>query len=179
MLKVTIPTKDYYDDRSNEFVMTSAVELELEHSLASLSKWESKWEIPYFSDEAKSDEQVLDYIRCMVTNTEVDISVIMRMENEDLIRVKEHIEAKMTATWFSGQKQSGPAPVVTNEVIYYWMVENGIPFECENWHLNRLLTLIKVCGEKRKPEKKMSSSEIADRNRRLNEERLKKYNTTG
>ena len=179
MLKITIPAREYYDDRKKEFVAMSAVDLELEHSLASLSKWESKWEIPYFSEDPKTDEQVLDYIRCMVTNKVVDISTIHRIPNQDLERVKDHIEAKMTATWFSPQKQTGPSPVVTSEIIYYWMVESGIPFECEHWHLNRLLTLVKVCHEKRKPEKKLSASEIADRNRRLNEERLKKYNTTG
>lgn len=179
MLKITIPTRDYYDDRTNEFIQLSAVELELEHSLAALSKWESKWETPYFSDTPKTDEQVLDYICCMITNVEYNTADVARIPEEGIKKIQERIEASMTATWFRSEKSSGPQPTITSEVIYYWMIECGIPFECENWHLNRLLTLIKVTNEKRKPEKKMSAAETADRNRRLNEERLKKYNTTG
>ena len=179
MLKISITESEGYDDRSQRFIKYPAMDLELEHSLVSMSKWESKWEIPYLSDKAKDDEQILDYIACMVTNAEVTSDDIRRITQADADAISEYIAAKMTATWFTEEKTTGPSPVITTEVIYYWMIEAGIPIEFENWHFNRLMTVLKVCNEKRKPEKKLSRAEIADRNRKLNEERQKKYNTTG
>lgn len=179
MLKISIPEGEGYDETSKEFIKYPALELELEHSLVSMSKWESKWEIPYLTDDIKTNEQVLDYIACMVTNMDVTVKDLNRLSQSDADAISELIRKKSSATWFTEETTSGPSPVITTEVVYYWMIESGIPSEFETWPFNRLMTLIKVCFEKRKPEKKLSRAELADRNRKLNEERQKKYNTKG
>lgn len=180
MLKIVIPESEHFNEATSEFVSLPEVALELEHSLVSLSKWESKWEKPFLGSKDRTTEETYGYLEAMSLNPDLPPGVFYRLSQKNLSEVNEYINAKMTATWFS-EATNGPRnrEVITSELIYYWMVALTIPFECETWHLNRLITLIKVCNKKNSPQKKMSAAELAQRNRQLNEERKKKYNTKG
>jgi hypothetical protein len=180
MLTIIVPVGDeLYDDGTGTFIRRGDV-LELEHSLVSLSKWESKHEKPFLGKEEKTTEETIDYIRCMTVTPNVSENVFSQLSEENILEINTYIEAKMTATWFSdspGAPQS--RDVITAELIYYWMVVFQIPFECEHWHLNRLFTLIRVCNIKQSKPKKMSRSELAARNRELNAQRRAQLGSSG
>lgn len=180
MLTIVVPGVEMFDDRSQEFVTHHDVTLELEHSLVSLSKWESKHEKPFLGKAEKTSEEVIDYIRCMLLTPDVPEKVIEKLTEENIIQINQYIDAKMTATWFNeppGAPQT--QSVITAELIYYWMTVFQIPFECEHWHLNRLFTLIRICNIKQAKPKKMSRAEIAARNRELNAQRRQQLGTKG
>lgn len=180
MLQITVPAQEYYDELKEEFVYTKPQTLQLEHSLVSLSKWESKWNKPFLSKDSKTTEETVDYIRCMTITQNVSPEVYFRLTNEIIDQVSAYIDLPMTATTFNEEK-SGKAKseIVTAEIIYYWMIALNIPLECQKWHLNKLLTLIRVCNIKNTPPKKMSQKEIMSRNRALNAARRKQLNTKG
>lgn len=180
MLQITIPAVELWDERKQEFVITKEQTLQLEHSLVSISKWESKWCKPFLSKQEKTFEEILDYIKCMTITQNVDPEVYNYLTNKNIEEINEYINAPMTATYFSDEKNSKPSrEQVTAELIYYWMIAFNIPFECQKWHLNRLLTLIKVCNIKNQPPKKRSKKEIMSRNAALNAARRKRLNTKG
>jgi hypothetical protein len=180
MLTIVVPGVEMFDEQSQEFVTRDDVTLELEHSLISLSKWESKHEKPFLGKDEKTTEEVLDYIRCMTLTENPPEEIFQKLSERNITEINEYIEAKMTATWFN-EPPGAPRTndVITAELIYYWMVTFQIPFECETWHLNRLFTLIRVCNIKSAKPKKMSRAEIAARNRELNEQRKKQFGTRG
>jgi len=180
MLQITIPAVELWDERKQEFVITKEQTLQLEHSLVSISKWESKWCKPFLSKQEKTSEETLDYIKCMTITQNVDPEVYNYLIIGNINEINEYIEAPMTATYFSDEKTNKTSrEQVTAELIYYWMIALNIPFECQNWHLNRLLTLIKVCSIKNQPPKKRSRKEIMSRNAALNAARRKQLNTKG
>lgn len=180
MLQITIPAVELWDERKQEFVTTKEQTLSLEHSLVSLSKWESKWCKSFLTKQEKTFEETLDYIKCMTITQNVDPEIYRYLTNENINEVNRYIEAPMTATYFSDEKNSKTSrEQVTAELIYYWMIALNIPFECQKWHLNRLLTLIKVCNIKNQPPKKRSKKEIMSRNAALNAARRKQLNTKG
>ena len=183
MLTITIPEQDkeYLDESTSSFVHIKYAKqtLQLEHSLISLSKWEAKWCKPFLSKEEKTKEETLDYVRCMTINQNVDPNVYNGIDNEIMKKIKDYIDAPMTATWFRKEEQRPNRKVITSELIYYWMIAQNIPFECEKWHLNRLFTLLKICGEKNKPQKKMSKKEAAAQQRSLNAQRKRAKHTKG
>ena len=180
MLQITIPAVELWDERKQEFVITKEQTLQLEHSLVSISKWESKWCKPFLSKQEKTSEETLDYIKCMTITQNVDPEVYNYLTIGNINEINEYIEAPMTATYFSDEKTNKTSrEQVTAELIYYWMIALNIPFECQNWHLNRLLTLIKVCSIKNQPPKKRSRKEIMSRNAALNAARRKQLNTKG
>ncbi len=180
MLRITIPATELWDEDKEEFINTKEQTLQLEHSLVSLSKWESKWNKPFLSKDAKTEEEELDYIKCMTITQNVDPNVYNFMPLNVREEIKEYINAPMTATWFSEDKTSkSNSEQITSELVYYWMIAQNIPFECEKWHLNRLLTLIKVCNIKSQPPKKMGKKAIMSRNAALNAARRKQLNTKG
>lgn len=179
MLKITIPAMEYYDEVNNEFIEFKEQVLQLEHSLVSISKWEAKWHKPFLDGKDKTPEQVIDYVRCMTITQNVNLEVYTRLTEGNLKDINDYIENPMTATTFSDINQTPSREIITSEIIYYWMVAFNIPFECQKWHLNRLLTLIKVCNVKNNPSKKMSRQEIMNRNRALNAARKKQLNTKG
>lgn len=180
MLEITVPAREFFNEDTETFISTKEQSLKLEHSLISLSKWEAKWKKPFLKEKTHSVEETLDYIRFMTINQNVDGTVYLAMTPENLKSIEEYIQDPMTATTFSNQaNRSTNREIVTSELIYFWMVSYNIPFECQKWHLNRLMTLIEVCAVKSQPPKKMSRSEIISRNRALNAARRKKYNTKG
>ena len=179
MLYITIPKTELYDEKTNTFISINETKLQLEHSLVSLSKWEQKTEKPFLLTGQMTYEETIDYIRCMTITQNVNPVVYLGITNEIIRQVDEYIGEKMTATTFSRTNNRGRREVITSEIIYYWMFELKIPKECEKWHLNRLLTMIRVSSEKNAPKKKMSKSEIFAQNRALNEARRRQMNTKG
>ena len=180
MLTITIPATEEFDEIKGEFVYTKEQTLQLEHSLISISKWESKWCKAFLDKKDKTSEEIIDYIKCMTLNKTVDDHVYNCLTQANLIAINEYISAPMTATYFSANEQGKKnSEQITSELIYYWMIALQIPFECQKWHINRLLTLIRVCNIKNTPPKKMSKRDIASRNAALNAARRKQMNTKG
>lgn len=179
MLQIIVPATEQWDEIKQEFVYTKETTLQLEHSLVSLSKWESKWCKPFLSKEDMTAEETIDYIRCMTITQNVNPEVYTCLSDENIAQVRDYIQAPMTATFF--RKENGPPSreIITSELIYYWMITLNIPFECQKWHLNRLLTLIRVCNIKNQPAKRRSQREIMEYNTALNEARRKKLNSKG
>jgi hypothetical protein len=181
MLKITVPADEMWDEAKQEFVYGKSQTLMLEHSLVSISKWESKWCKPYLTDTEKSTEEIIDYIRCMTIGSNVDYKLYYRLSDKSIKEISNYINYPMTATTFREVENSNhiKGEQITAELIYYYMVALHIPFECEKWHLNKLITLIRVCSIKSQPPKKMSKSELARRNRELNAQRRSKLNSKG
>lgn len=182
MLEIVVPlTPEYWDEKKQEFVDAKTITLQLEHSLLSVSKWESKWCKSFISSSKKlSDEEILDYIMCMTLNKNVPSSAYDHLTPRNVKDIEKYISAPMTATYFSESKNGKTSrETITSELIYYWMVALNIPFECQKWHLNRLLTLIRVCNIKNQPPKNMSKKDIMRRNTALNAARRKQFNTKG
>ena len=180
MLEITIPAVEKWDPMNQEFINTKEQTLRLEHSLVSLSKWESKWCKPFLTKTEKTLEETIDYIKCMTLTQNVDPEVYNNLTNENIAQIYSYIEAPMTATYFSEDKSGKPnREQITAELIYYWMIAFNIPFECQKWHLNRLLTLVRVCNVKNQPPKKHSRNELLSRNAALNAQRRAQLGTKG
>lgn len=180
MLRITIPSVDLWDEVKQEFTSSKEQTLDLEHSLVSLSKWESKWCTAFLSKKEKTPEQTIDYVKCMTITQGVKPEVYNYLTRENIETINKYIEAPMTATYFTEiNNGKNSNEIITSELIYYWMITLNIPFECQKWHLNRLLTLIKVCNIKNAPPKNMSRREILSRNAALNAARKKQFNTKG
>lgn len=180
MLRIDIPESTAWNEETEEFVDIKATTLLLEHSLISLSRWESKWEKPFLDEKDKTDEETLDYIRCMSLSQNVDMNSLATLTGEQLSMINDYIRAPMTATVVRHMQKSRPdRRKITAERIYYWMITFNIPFECEKWHLNRLLTLIDVCSVENAPKKKRTTKEILRENAELNRQRRAMLNTKG
>ena len=181
MLQVVIElVPERYDEKNHSFIDPVTKTLQLEHSLVSISKWESKWCKSFIGSREKTDEEVLDYIKCMTITQNVDPKLYNYLSRENIRQINNYIDAPMTATHFREDPNAKPnRDTITSELIYYWMITFGIPFECQKWHLNRLLTLIHVCIVKNQPAKKMSRGETARQNAALNAARRKRLNTRG
>jgi hypothetical protein len=178
VLQILVPIGTEYDEKTQKFSDTVFV-LELEHSLAALSKWESVFEKPFLSSSEKSGEELLYYIRAMVLTPNVPPEVFSHISEQNMREIDKYMNSKMTATWFNETGRERSREIITAEIIYYWMVSLNIPFECQYWHLSKLLTLIRVCSEKNAPPKKMSAADITARNRELNAARRAHLGTTG
>ena len=173
MLEITISRQEGFDDELGEFVSMDTSVLRLEHSLVSLSKWESKWEIPFLEPKyEKTNEHLLDYIKMMVVG-EYNEEDLQYLTGDHINQINEYINSKQTAAWFADDKRSGGSSrTVTSDLIYYWMVALNIPFNpTENWHLNRLMTLIRIAELENRPKKSMSRSETINQHRQLNSAR--------
>ena len=179
MLQIIIPGFEYYDEKTNKIESVKEQTLQLEHSLVSISKWESKWKKPFLGTEQKSREETIDYVRCMTLTQHVKPQVYSGLTFENIRKVNEYISDSMTATTFKKAPPKSSNSVITSEIIYYWMIQLEIPVEFQRWHLNRLLTLIRVCDEKSQPGKKMSKRDVMNQYRSLNAARKAKHGTRG
>ena len=180
MLQIVIPSSERWDESREEFVYGKEQRIQLEHSLVSISKWESKWHKAFLGKKEKTEQEVLDYIRCMTVTPKVDPSVYQRLSHSNINAVTDYINDQISATYInSPDDESIGSETITSELIYYWMISFRIPAEFEKWHLNRLLKLIKICQIKTVPAKKLSPRAILERNIALNEKRKKELNTKG
>lgn len=169
-----------YDEETEQFVPPVYVTLNMEHSLVSISKWESKWHKSFLSTPDLTDEETLDYIQCMTLTPDVHPDVYSYLSEENVREIRDYIANPMTATTFSDDKKGRRSrEIITSELMYFWMITWNIPVEFENWHLNRLITLIRICGIKNQPDKKMSQKDLASRNAALNAQRRAKLNSKG
>ena len=180
MLQITIPAMEFWDERTQEFVETKEQTLQLEHSLVSVNKWESKWCKPFLGPGEKTDEETKDYIRCMTITQNVDPTIYNYLSAENYQQINDYIQAPMTATTFPDKgKGRGRNQIVTAEVIYAWMISLQIPIEFQKWHLNKLMTQIRACSAMNETPKKMSKQDIARQNAALNAARRQKLNSKG
>ena len=180
MLKIVIEGEEFYNEEEKTFETINDVHLELEHSLVSVSKWESIYEKPFLTPGVKSSEEIFDYIKAMVLTPNVDLDVLYTCSQKNLDKIQEYIDSNQSATTFGAMpERRGPGEIITSELIYYWIVSFNIPFECQYWHLNRLFSLIRICNIKNSKPKKMSRNELAQRNRELNAQRREKLGTSG
>lgn len=181
MLEIDIPERLHYIEELNEFLNIKGAKLQLEHSLLSLKKWEQKWHKPFLESD-KNYEEIIDYIKCMTLNKVTD-DAYNYFPEDAFMRILDYIKDPMTATWFNnvqeGKSKAFKNKTVTAELIYYWMIILHIPFECQKWHLNQLITLIKLVEVESAPKKKMPMKEEREMRARLNAERKAKYNTKG
>ena len=180
MLEIEIPRTEIWDNENEVFSYVDSCKLVLEHSLISISKWESKWNKPFLTRDEKTPEEMIDYVKCMIVNR-ADPVVCNCLTTDNYKQINDYIAAPMTATTFreNGGTPRGNREIMTAEVIYFYMISFGIPFECEKWHINRLLTLIRVCSIKNAPSKKMSKSAAAKQQRALNAQRRAKAHSKG
>jgi len=181
MLQIIIPDTEQWYEINSEFKYVKGQALQLEHSLVSISKWESKWEKPFLSKTPKTSSETLSYIQCMTLTQNVPLAIYGNLTMNNVHDIDNYVEAKMTASIVNDRntQRGGPQEQITSELIYYWMISLGIPFECQKWHLNRLLMLIKICNFKNTPAKKMSQQQLMSRNSALNAARRAQFNTKG
>lgn len=181
MLRIIIEGDESYNEETNTFETVGDVVLDLEHSLFSLSKWESKYQKPFLSSQQKTQEEIFGYLKAMIVTPDVDPDVLYRCSQKNINQIQEYIDSSQSATTFGVMpERRGPGEVITSELIYYWIVSFNIPFDCQYWHLNRLFALIRICNIKNsKGAQKMSRNELAARNRDLNAKRRAELGSTG
>lgn len=180
MLTIIVEGKEFFDEATQTFSSIEDTTLYLEHSLLSLSKWESRYQKPFLTAGSKTKEETFGYFEAMVIDPNQDLDVLKWCSQADIDKIQRYIDSSQSATTFGVMpERRGPGEVITSELIYYWMVLFTIPFECQSWHLNRLFALIRICNIKSSKPKSMSKHEIAMRNRELNEQRKKELNTKG
>lgn len=179
MLQITIPERELFDESSQEFITIKERTIQLEHSLLSLSKWESKWKKPFLSNTEKTLEENIDYVRCMTITQNIEYNAYYALTRKLLDEINEYVDAQFTATTFRKSNRAPSREIATSELIYYWMVYYNIPMDCQKWHLSRLLTLIRICNIKEGPQQKMSRRDVLSQQQSLNASRKKALNTRG
>jgi hypothetical protein len=180
MLRIIIEGDESFNEETQTFETVNDVIIDLEHSLISLSKWESKHQKPFLASGVKTSEEIFDYLKAMVVTPNVDLDALYKCSQKDINKIQEYIDSSQSATTFGIMpERRGPGEVITSELIYYWMVSFNIPFDCQYWHINRLFSLIRICNIKNSKSKKMPRNEIAQRNRDLNAKRKAELGTTG
>lgn len=179
MLTFVVPDRELWDSRNERFISFHGATVSLEHSLVSISKWESKHHKAFLGKQTKTEEEILDYILCMSVDGNMDQNLLLGITDENVDQIKSYIDDRMSATYLPDTQAAPSQETITSELIYYWMISLNIPFECQYWHLNRLLTLIRVCGVKNQPPKKMGRTELMRRNASLNAARRNQWHTKG
>ena len=177
--EITIPATEFYDERTNEFVEVKEQTIVIKHSLVSLSKWEAKWHKPFLSNVQKTWEESIDYVRCMTLTQKVNPLVYNAITPDMFKEINDYIDDPMTARKFREDENRGRRELITSELIYYWMISLGIPMECQKWHLNRLLALIRLCSIKNAPPKKGNTLSSLQQRSALNAARRKAIHSKG
>lgn len=176
MLEIRVTLEEGFDEESSKFVAASSFTVRLEHSLSSVSKWESVWEEPFLGKKEKTQKQTVSYIEMMILQDKLPPGVFQKLIAHHLEEIMNYVSADMTATKLHVDPNSSQSrETITSELIYYWMISMNIPVQFEHWHLNRLITLIRVINLKNTPKKKMSAME----RRNLNRRRRQQLNTRG
>lgn len=179
-LTIKVPAADLFDPKSGRFITTKEITLTFEHSLLSISKWEAKWHKSFFLSTQKTDEENLDYLRCMCLTKDVDPNVFKSLGVKNAKVISDYIADPMTGTTIKHQKDRPSREIITSELVYFWMSNFGIPFSpCEKWHFNRLMTLIEIASIKNTPPKKMGAREAAHQRSMLNAQRRAKFHSRG
>lgn len=180
MLKLAIQSTELFNSVTSEIYQVKAQTIALEHSLISISKWEEKWEKPFLLNDERTREETIDYVRCMTLTPNVDPYAYYCLNSNHIQQIKDYINKNATATTIQefGNKRSSKE-IITSELIYCWMIQLGIPFECQKWHLNRLLTLIRVCSIKNSPQKKMDKRDVLKQYSQINAARRAAANSKG
>ena len=182
MISFVVSPEELWDEKNEVFICKEPVTIRLEHSLRAVSKWEARHCKPFIGKKEWTADEMLDYVRCMCLDDRIDPAVFLSLSAKQMEAVRTYIDLPMTATWFSDKEQRGSGrggSAITSELIYFWMSSYGIDWQAQDWHLNRLITLIRICSEKNKPPKKMSKGAAAARQRALNAKRLKQFHTGG
>lgn len=180
MLRIIIPGKEHFNEDDNTFSTVGDVTIDLEHSLFSVSKWESEHKKPFLSGDEKTAEEIFSYILAMVQTPNIGLDQLVGLTQREFLKIQEYINSSQSATTFGEMPgRNGRSETITSELVYYWMVAFNIPFEVETWHLNRLFSLIRICNMKNSKPRKMSKHELAQRNREVNERRKKELGTRG
>lgn len=180
MLRLIVKGGELFDENTSTFTEIPDTEIELEHSLLSLSKWESKFQKPFLSSNDKTTSEIMSYIKFMCLDDKINDEVFLKLSKDNIDAINEYINSPQSATTFGSMPQGrGRGEVITSELIYYWLVAFTIPFECETWHLNRLFSLIRICNIKNSKPQKINRQDLAARNRQLNEQRKAQLNTSG
>ena len=180
MLRLIIEGDEFWDEVQNLFSTINDEVIELEHSLFSVSKWESIYQKPFLASGDRTNEEVLGYIKAMILTPNVDPDVLNKLGKTHIDAIQEYVDSSQSATTFGMMSErQGSGEVITSELIYYWLVAFNIPFECQYWHLNRLFSLIRICNIKNSKPKKMSRNEMAQRYRDINAERKARLGTKG
>lgn len=177
--KITIPAREFYDPQKNEFTEVKEQTIVIKHSLVSLSKWEAKWHKPFLNDNTKTWEESIDYIKCMTLTQNVDPNVYDAITPELFAEINSYIDDPMSARKFRDEENNSRREVITSELIYFWMISLGIPMECQKWHLNRLLALIRLCSIKNTPPKKGNTTSMLQKRHALNMSRRKALHSKG
>lgn len=183
MLELHIKSRELWDSENDQFVYIDECDLKLEHSLVSISKWEAKYHVSFINTKDKTAEQTFDYIRMMIIGKVPSDEVLASLTNEQIQQISDYINNPMTATTFSKEDEEEieakkkKNKFTTSEEIYYWMTAENIPFECQYWHLNRLIALVKICAIYNKPKddkpKKLTSTDLVSRRARMEAARKK------
>jgi hypothetical protein len=179
VLEIKVGAIEWYDESKSLFMSEGGIELQLEHSLVAVSKWEQKYEKPFLGKQAKDPNEVLDYVLCMVVGEIPRGDILEKVSERNLEEIQKYLNQKMTATWFRETGAPRTSEVITSELIYYWMTAFNIPWEAQHWHINRLFTLIRIANEKQAKPKKMGRQEAAARQRELNAQRRAQLGTKG
>ena len=184
MLELVLPETELFDEKNSKIIRLPKSTLRLEHSLLSLSKWESVWEVPFISREPKTREQLMSYIAIMSLDP-ISVEDLQRLESVHFETINEYLERKHSATWFSDTgSKGGTGRTITSELIYYWMTSYNVPFVCETWPLARLMNLIRIAqikaeeADPNRKNKRPSSTMLSER-AALNAKRREQLNSKG
>lgn len=182
MLELHLPETEFFDRANSKIIRVPEVTLHLKHSLLTLSKWETIWEIPFLGEGKKTTEQLYSYVNIMAGG-DLDELTLSRLTSEHYEKLNAYLSSKQSATWFSeSPNQRRSTQTVTSELIYFWMTTYNIPFECENWPFPRLMNLIRIASIKNDPDagkKKRNKSQMLSERAMLNKKRREQYGTTG
>lgn len=184
IIKVPAQKRQYWNEETEQFVYFNVEEdvtLELEHSLRSISRFEEHYHERYFDfnnpkvypQKSFTEEQIFYYFKCMTMNGEYPDDVYKCLTQDDIRQIVNYMNDSHTATIINDKDtKSANNELTSSELIYYWMCSAQIPWEAQDWHINRLLTLIHIFGIKNGDHKKKSTKDTAMDYRRLNEKRL-------